>query len=348
MKGRRWRILGNLSQYFGLWLIGSNACYGITASEPSGVGLKPIAKPIFRLDTELSQLRLNTSGKLLAYNPAGKPGIRILSLDSGQIIEPSGYFIGPSFFWSPDGARLFFRELRAQDGETTSVLRAWDTAQNRNIEIEKFPGSSGFLSFDPRDHRILVLHAGGLKTKKLKFPDNRIAAWQSAQRKDTGKWVMAQKGGVFVTESGFTMQKLDDDGSGIESFDISPDGSSATWATKAGKIYVSKDGQKPDFLDWGRDPKWHPERLLIVYAGGRMVGNQASDYDLKVATPGSKGSFLTATQQTAERWPVWKPDGKTIFFTAEGSRELYSMAFVPQMMVVTHPSAAKSASEALK
>jgi hypothetical protein len=320
----------------------------VADAQSSGLELSPQTKPILRVDTEMSQMKSNISGQFVAYVPTGKNGLRIISLDSGKITEPSGYFIGPSFFWSPDGARLFFRELRSESNKTVSYVRAWDIVQNRLIEIEKFQGPSGFLTFDPRDNRILFMHAKGLKSKKLTFPDNRLAHWQSAQRKDTGKWVMAQKGGVFVTESGFTMQKLEDDGSGLDSFDISPDGSSAVWATKYGRIFFSKNGAKPTFLDWGRDPKWHPERSLIVYAGGRMVGNQASDYDLKVATPGARGSFLTATQHTAERWPVWKPDGKAILYTVEGTHELRSLDFTPQMTIVKNPSTPATATETLK
>jgi Tol biopolymer transport system component len=238
--------------------------------------------------------------------------------------------------------------LRTESGKTISYIRAWDIAQNKNIEIENFPGSSGFLTFDPRDHRILVMYDKGIKSKKLAFPDNRLANWQSSQRNGTGKWVMAQKGGVFLTESGFTMQKLSDDGSGIESFDVSPDGSTAAWATRAGRIYTSKNGLRPDFIDWGRDPKWHPERPLLVYAGGRMVGNKAADYDLKVASPGARGSFLTATQHTSERWPVWKPDGKSIYYTVEGSTEIRSLEFVPQITVIASPHATSNESGTLR
>ena len=79
-----------------------------------------------------------------------------------------------------------------------------------------------------------------------------------------------------------------------------------------------------------------------------MVGNQASDYDLKVATPGARGSFLTATQHTAERWPVWKPDGKAILYTVEGTHELRSLDFTPQMTIVKNPSTPATATETLK
>ena len=58
-----------------------------------------------------------------------------------------------------------------------------------------------------------------------------------------------------------------------------------------------------------------------------MVGNKPSDYDIKITSPGQKGSFLTATQHTAERWPAWHPDGKSIFYTTDGSKDLNVMGF---------------------
>ncbi len=289
----------------------------------------PLPKSWLRLDTGMTHLLPNINAKFIAFIPEGKLGLRVLNITSGKIVEASDNFIGSSFFWSPDGARLFYRELLRADNKTTSRIRAWDVVQNRNIEVDSFDGASGLLSFDPRDNHMLLMYDKGIKSKKLVFPDNRLARWQTGQQRDSGRWVMAQKGATFVTEAGFAMQKLKDDDSGIESFDISPDGNSAAWATKAGRIYVSKNGEVPEMLDWGRDPKWHPEKLLLVYAGGRMVGNKAADYDLKIGTPGAKGSFLTATQQTAERWPAWNPDGNSIFYTIDGSKELSVLRFSP-------------------
>jgi len=302
----------------------------------------PNTKQWLRLDTGLTHITPNVNGKYVAFVPEGKLGIRILNVGNGNVLEPSGHYIGPSFFWSPDGVRLFYRELLTKQGKTKSRVRAWDVVQNKNIEIESFDGSSGLLSFDPRDNRMFLMHSKGIKSKKLVFPDNRLAFWQSAQRKDTGKWVMAQKGATFVTDAGFAMQKLADDNSGIESFDISPDGSMAAWATRSGKIFLSKNGDTPEFLDFGRDPKWHPEKPLVVFAGGRMVGNKAADYDIKIASPGSRASFLTATQDSEERWPAWTPDGKNIYFTIHGSQELRIMGFEPAKNANSNPDISSS------
>lgn len=296
-------------------------------STPDSVQIAPESKSWMKLDTGLSHIKPNINAKHIAFIPVGRLGVRVLNTQTGKVMEPSGRFIGPSFFWSPDGNRLFYRELSAQDGKTKSRIRAWDVVQNKNIEMETFDGSSGLLTFDPRDNRLLLMYEKGIKSKKLLFPDNRLAFWQKSQRKDLGKWVMAQKGATFVTDGGFVMQKLKDDDSGIESFDLSPDGSTAAWATRSGKIFTSLNGANPEFLDWGRDPRWHPEKNILVYAGGRMVGNKAADYDIKITSPGQKGSFLTATQNAAERWPAWHPDGKSIYFTTDGSKDINIMAF---------------------
>lgn len=301
---------------------------GLAATTPN-TDENPETKSWMKLDTGLTHIRPNIDAHYIAFIPNNAQGIRVLNLQNGKIMEPSGYHVGPSFFWSPDGARLFYRELRARNGKTYSQIRAWDVVQNKNIEMESFDGSSGLLTFDPRDNRMLLMHEKGIKNKKLVFPDNRLAFWQTSQRKDAGKWVMAQKGATFVTQGGFAMQKLRDDDSGVESFDISPDGTAAVWATRSGRVYLSQNGSEPEFVDWGRDPRWHPERSLLVYAGGRMVGNKAADHDIKIVSPGGKGSFLTATQDASERWPAWHPDGKSIFYTKEGSRELSVMKFNP-------------------
>ncbi len=307
-------------------VISPSRLMAITSSSNS-IQVAPATKNWMQLDTGLSFIKPNIDAKHIAFIPSGIAGIRILNTKTGKVMEPSGRHVGASFFWSPDGNRLFYRELTAEAGKTVSRIRAWDVVLNKNIEIDSFNGSSGLLTFDPRDNRLLLMYEKGIKSKKLLFPDNRLAFWQKSQRKDLGKWVMAQKGATFVTDGGFVMQKLQDDDSGIESFDISPDGSMAAWATRSGKIYTSATGAKPEFLDWGRDPKWHPEKNMLVYAGGRMVGNKPSDYDIKITSPGQKGSFLTATQHTAERWPAWHPDGKSIFYTTDGSKDLNFMGF---------------------
>ncbi len=284
-------------------------------------------KPWLRADSGVSFMRRNRDMSMIAFVPTNDSGIRVIETKTGNVYEATNQFTGGSFFWSPDNARLFFRELLQQDGKVQTIVKAWDAALRKTILVDSLQGSSGMLSFDIRDQRMMLMHDKGIMTKRLLFPDERLAQWQSANRTDKGKFIAASGGMTFVTQQGFAMSKLPDDGSGIEFFDISPNGSSAVWSTKAGKIYVSLQGEKTKFLDYGRDPQWHPKKDLIVYAGGRMVGNKASQYDLKVSSTTGAGSFLTSTQARSERWPMWSPDGNSIIYTITDTTDIVTLNF---------------------
>ena len=295
--------------------------WAMSAEAPAKAGLSPW----LRVDTEISHLKRNRDMTLLAYVPSDEAGLRIVETKTGNVFEVTKAYTDGSFFWSPDGARLFFRELDREGAKITSHVRAWDHALKKAVAIDTFDGPSGMLSFDPRDNRMLIMHNNGIKSRRLVFPDERLAFWQAAQRTDNGKWVAAAGGMTMVTQQGFAMTKLDDDGSGIESFDISPDGSTAVWSTKAGRLFVCKQGQKAKFLDWGRDPSWHPAKMILAYAGGRMVGNKASSYDLKISDGKVPGAFITATQDRSERWPQWLTNGDGMIYTVDQTTDIYSI-----------------------
>jgi hypothetical protein len=248
-----------------------------------------------------------------------------MNTKTGDVYEASKANTSGSFFWAPDNVRLFFRELFQQEGKIITRIKAWDAVLKKTIDVEEISGSSGLLSFDPRDQRMMLMHDKGIMTKRLLFPDERLAHWQSAQRTEKGKWIAASGGMTFVSQQGFAMNKLLDDNSGVETFDISPQGEYAVWATKKGKIYASRQGELAKFIDFGRDPQWHPEKNLIVFSGGRMVGNKASSYDIKIAEFDGPGSFLTTTQARSERWPMWSPDGQSIVYTISGTPEVYTL-----------------------
>ncbi|MCX6125675.1 MAG: hypothetical protein NTV34_13155, partial [Proteobacteria bacterium] len=282
-------------------------------------------KPWLRTDSGLSFMRRNRDMSLIAYVPIGNSGVRIMDTKNAQVYEATNLPTGGSFFWAPDNTRLFFRELTQVNGKVRSAVRAWDAALKKSIDVEAIDGSSGLLSFDPRDQRLMLMHDKGIMMRRLLFPDERLAHWQSARRSDKGKWIAAAGGMTFLTQQGFSMEKLADDESGIESFDISPTGNMAVWATNKGKIFASRQGESAKFIDFGRDPQWHPEKELIVFAGARMVGNKASSYDIKIAQLEGPGSFLTTTQARDERWPIWAPKGNSIVYTLTGTTDVFTL-----------------------
>ena len=285
-----------------------------------------VLKPWLRADGSVSFMRRNRDMSMIAYIPDGSPGIRIIDTKSGNVYEATSEFTGGSFFWSPDNARLFFRELLHPGGnKITTTVKAWDSALKKTVTIDAFNGSSGMLSFDPRDQRMMLMHEKGIMTKRLVFPDERLAYWQTAHRTDKGKFVAAAGGMTYITQQGFAMNKMADDNTGIESFDISPNGDSVVWATKGGKIFISMQGEPARFLDFGRDPQWHPKQDMIIYAGARMVGNKAAQYDVKMSTSMGPGSFLTSSQDRSERWPMWSPDGTAVVYTVSGTTDIFTL-----------------------
>lgn len=290
-------------------------------------------RPWLRTDGGITFMRRNRDMSMIAFIPDDNTGLRIVDTKNGNVYAATDQYTGGSFFWSPDNARVFFRELLKTGKKVTSEVKAWDAVLKKTVKVDSVNGSSGMLTFDPRDQRLMLMHEKGIMSKRLVFPDERLAYWQSAHRTDKGKFVASAGGMTYVTQQGFAMSKMTDDGTGIESFDLSPNGDSVVWATNGGKIYVSLQGEPAKFLDYGRDPQWHPKRDLIAYAGAKMVGNKAAQYDLKISTASGSGSFLTSTQARSERWPMWSPDGHSLVYTISGTTDIFTLSTTPKTNV---------------
>lgn len=294
------------------------------------VEVKTVTTPYIRANDALHQMRLDPKGRFLAFNPVEGMGLSVVDIKSKQIWTVSNAQIGNSYFWSPDGYRLFYREqLLGADGNVKSVLKTYDCYLNRSIVVDEMPYPTGILTFDPRDLRFHLMSAQGIRTKRIYFPDQRLAKWQVAQRDEQGKFLATQAGLLWVTQGGFAMRRLDDDGSKLESFDISPDGKTVAWATTTGRVYASTNGKKPRFVGFGRDPQWHPTKSMLLFAGARMVGNRAVSYDLRIATNEGGGRFLTSTQFSDERWPQWHPKGHQIVYTLAKTTDVFLLDFKP-------------------
>jgi hypothetical protein len=305
---------------------------GSEAAVGSGFGVKTITSPYIRANDQLDHMRLDPKGRFLAFIGPGGMGLSVVDIKSKSIWKVSEGQVGQSFFWAPDGYRLFYREqARAATGEhvgqISSTLRAYDAYLNRSVTIDDMPFATGLLTFDPRDLRMHLLGPKGIRTKRIYFPDERLAKWQVAQRNESGRWLATQRGILWVTQGGYAMRRLEDDGTELQSFDISPDGTTMAWATAGGRVYSSKDGRTPVQIGYGRDPQWHPNRPLLLYAGARMVGNKAVSYDLRISDTKGVGKFLTSTQFSDERWPQWHPKGHQILYTMARTTDVFVLDF---------------------
>ena len=333
-----------------LWVtLGSSASFSTTSDQASDPASKLIlaqltnqgkappeknrtvsTTPWLRTQGSVEHLRIDPNGRFAAFTSAGGIGLRLLDLRSRRIHEIDPGQVGPSFFFSPDGFRLFYRILSKDSrGSVTSTIKAYDSALLKSIILEEAPGGSGFLTFDPRDLRFHYMTSSGVRSRRIFFPDERLARWQVEQWQGSGKWLATQNGILRITEGNFALERLADDKEPTRSFNISPDGSMIAWATASGKIYTAKEGGKSTFFDFGFDPRWHPSKPLLVYAGARRVGRQSISFDLKIGDLSTRRRFLTASQYSSERWPSWHPEGNRLIYTIDGTTDLWVLKIKP-------------------
>ena len=286
------------------------------------------AKPEAMLRTEgpLVGIRLNKNLTQMAFTDQHGQSLRVMDLETQDIIEVTPHRVGEAFFWSPDGHRLFYRELIRDKQAITSEIKAYDTALNDSAPIDTIQGSSGYLTLDPRDYTVYMMHEKGILSRRLDFPGERFASWQKRAKVETGRFVATQKSVLWLSDLGLTLNTLIDDGSGVESFDISPDGKVIAWTTKDTNLYISSQGEAPKLLGRGRDPRWHPFKSLLLYSAARTLGIKAYDYDIRISDLNGQGRFLTNTPNQIERWPQWWADD-SVLYTLEGSTDLWQLRY---------------------
>lgn len=283
-------------------------------------------KPWIRVDSTLNHIKTSPKkGRYVAYSDAKQGALYILDLKTRNKTLVTKKYVNGSFVWSPDGIRLIYREQSKKANNTvTGELKIFDIFLKKNITIAEVNSQSGFLSFDPRDYKLLLMHENGIMQKSVKLPDSRLAKWQMRMSSQKARWVVGDNGVVSVSASGKSMVPLKDDGSGVESFSISPDGSKIAWATKRASIFIAEDGKEPKFLDYGKDPKWSPNSQNLIYAGAHLIGKKVAGFDLKIADENQNFKWVTRTPVSHERWPEFLPNG-SIIYTKSSSTDLYTM-----------------------
>jgi dipeptidyl aminopeptidase/acylaminoacyl peptidase len=323
---------------YALLLLGSSLARSEELAEPTVSNAHPNPKvspeAILRTEGPLAAMRLNSDKTLMAFVDDRGQSLRIMDLNTQDIYEVTPHRVGTAFFWTPDGKRLFYREL-VRDGQAAmSAVKAYDTVRQSSVDLDQFAGSSGSLTLDPRDFTYYMMHEKGIASRRLDFPGERFARWQQRAKKSIalGRYIATQKSILWLSDLGLTLNALKDDSTGIESFDISPDGTTIAWATLGHQIYISHLGETPNLLGYGRDPRWHESRPLLLYAAGRVMGTQVYDYDIRISDRKGRGRFVTHSPDVKERWPQWWSESE-ILFTREGSTDLWKLRFrdTPEM-----------------
>lgn len=301
------------------------------ATVPAKAVIKAKPYPWVRLHGEASGIQMDEKGRHLVFTDPKGYNLSFLHIKEKKIYRITRQKVDRSFFLTPDGFRVFYRELvKTENQKVVSVLKAYDIKSHKSVEVDRVEGLTGFLTFDPRDQRFQVMHAQGILSRMIHFPDERLARWQKAQRTEAGKWLATPKGMLWLTHSGFSMRRLEDDQNALQSYDLSPDGSAAVWATEAGQIYFSEMGGKPKKIGDGFDPRWHPVKPLVIFAGLRKVGDKIIGTDIRVANREGEGRWLTFSQSSRERWPLWLHHGKAVVYALEKTTDIYRLELLNQ------------------
>ncbi|NRA43636.1 MAG: PD40 domain-containing protein [Oligoflexales bacterium] len=293
---------------------------------------KSKSTPIFRFKNQISHLRISPKAAYLAYIEQTlnkKKSLKILEIKNKKIFLVSKAQVGSSFFWAPHGYRLFYRELKQKQGSSgvESTIKAYDSRLRKSIEIERISKPTGYITLDPMDLKIRTMSSTKLHVHQIVYPGSRLAKWQLFIRSQKGHWCVTQNGVLWMLKGVSIMSKLEDDGSPIEAFAISPDGRSIAWNTKKGLLYVSHEGTEPKILGYGKHPHWHPSKKILVYSGARMLGKVVSRYDLRVSNSKGQSRWITHSQHSDEMWPIWHPQGKLILYTVKNTSDIYMMDF---------------------
>lgn len=306
---------------FAFFWVGHRALAVVPVSPEKG------PQAVLRLGDAPEMLRLDPKGRFLAFRQGEV--LKVLDLKDSSVHRVGVVPTGPAYTWAPDGFRLIYLDTKANSKTTATNIEIFDAALAATKTIRTLDSATGYPTMDARTLGAYVFTPAGLTAVKLDFPDDRLAKWQIAHRNHgKGKYV-ATAGGMLWFESGDSkgsdpakMTRLEDDGSALESFSMSPDGSAVAWATVEGYVYRSIDGASPELVDRGRDPAWHPEKGELLYAGARMSGNKIAGYDLKVAGSRDK-RFITNTAYSDERWPQWDKAAKRIFHTVARTTDIF-------------------------
>ena len=282
---------------------------------------------LYRLPSTVTHMKLHPKGKYLAYLDGQNKQLKILNLKTKQILNIAKAQVGGSYFWSPYGFRLFYRYIKKDTQGIKTQLAAYDLKLKKSVKVASVDGPSGLLTFDPRDLRLHLYYEKGILTRKIYFPGQRLASWQVSQNKSDSKFVATQKSILFLTDSGYTASKLVDDKSGIQSFDISPDGRSIVWATKDENIYVSQNGESPKYMAKGFDPQWHPHKEAFIFSGARKLGRKTVQHDIKLMNMFKQSRWLTNTHATDERWPRWLHGATSLIYTVKNTTDIFTLNF---------------------
>ena len=288
------------------------------------------SKKLLRVGERIRHLKIDPlHKKRLAYIQQRTGMLKVVDMSTLLISSVDGPGIGAGFFWSPDGIRIIYRKQLNINKKFKAGLFAFDYRLKKKVKIDDLAYLSGFPVFDPRDYLITLIHQKGVLQKRLRLPKSKLARWNLSRVERSGNFAVSDQNVILLSPSKKGMKKLKDDGSGIQSFDVSPKGDRIAWSTKNHNLFYAHDKWSAiksivKRIDFGVDPVWVGDNEHIVYSGVRRIGNKIAGYDLKISDLKDNKAWLTKTYGLQERFPVIMPRN-AIFYTVFGTTDIYGL-----------------------
>lgn len=156
-------------------------------------------KPLLRVQGTISEMAVDPKGNWLSYIDQDDKKLKVMEYKTGKTYIVSNLQVNNSYFFAPDGYRLFYREIfKTKQNKIHSNIKVFNTFSKKSTLVETMPYATGFLTYDPKDLKMRMLHADGIKSKKIFYNGQRLAQWQKAQRTQVGSW-LANHGGITLS-----------------------------------------------------------------------------------------------------------------------------------------------------
>lgn len=286
-------------------------------------------KPWLRMSLSIKDMKSDPKGRFIAFIDELDSHLYVLDLVSKDIFKVSkATSVGLSYAWSQDGFHLLYTEQwKNSQNKVTSSIFAFDAWAHQSSKLKSFSGESSYLNIDPKTQNLHYFdRQGSLRSHAI------IPAHLSKQRSQRSSskdhlWFVTTNTVYWVTNNGYFLQKISSESNPIESFDITQDGQGITWNTQQGHIFVSEKGKNPVFVDYGRYPKWHPKRRILLYSGARMIGQSIHSYDLKIFDLKGESRWLTNSPKSDERLPQWLAVSNKILYTIDKTTDIFVLSF---------------------
>ncbi|MDD9949993.1 MAG: hypothetical protein OXT67_00360 [Zetaproteobacteria bacterium] len=316
-----------------LLLSGFSCFSSVWASSSTHVRQAPL-KSLLRFHDQASYLTPAPNGRYLAYlsgrlqESVHQRKLRIIDLDTGNIVQVCNTAVGAAFSWAPYGYRLVYRQLHSspQTKEKRATIWVYDTGLQRSKQMQALQKGASWPIVDPITHSMRYLSPQGIHTFKFRYPGRYTAQWrQKLQEHQSGYWLVTHQAVFWQLKGTGAVKEVSTSKVPILSYTISTDGKAISWANKQEEIYISEQGGPAKFIAYGRHVNWHPIRKQLLFSGARITGNTVVGYDLRVRSSQGTLYWLTHTPHSNESWPFWDRSSLKVLTTTDHTDQLYQL-----------------------